>query len=213
MQPQQPTYGGNFGTPSPAPPPSQYDFILNSHKHSSYGWLKGAPSQTKLLLILVGVLLGLFGLWAVAAIFSGGSNDAARLTALAQEQAEMIRISQSAIKQAASSPTQNLAANVSVSMGSDQQTLLAYMQTHNAPVPSAQVLAQHENTAGDRTLQAATNNGTYDQVYRSLIGQELQVYAQSLTQTFNLSHNQNERAILHNAYAAAQLLITQSKQS
>jgi hypothetical protein len=199
MPPQQPGVSPN----------GQYDFIVNptGYRQTS-NWLLQAPLKTRLLVFGGGVFGLLLIIWIFIALLSAGGNaNVQNLTTLAQEQAELARISFAATQNATSGTAKNLASTVRLSIDSDEQLFVQYLGNLNA-APSSDTLAQGANPQTDVQLTNAQTSGTYDQTYTTIVTQQLTTYASDLKKTFNSMSDANERQLLSGAYQHAQLLLT-----
>lgn len=206
MQPQQPT-------PTVSGPSGQYDFIVNSGKGSSNNWLVSAPLKTRIIVVAVGGLVLLLILWiGIALLTASASGNVQNFTALAQEQAELMRVSLDPVNHATLEPTQNFAQTTELSITSDQQIFLAYLKALGSE-PSKQVLAARRDSTSDSQLAAAKQAGTYDQTYMTITQKSLTTYAAGLKRTYDATSSPKERLLLKSAYQHAQLLIALSKQN
>ncbi|HVU59711.1 MAG TPA: hypothetical protein VHC98_02640 [Candidatus Saccharimonadales bacterium] len=217
MPPQQPTPGY---TPAPVPPveSGQYDFIMNYGKnHRSFG--SGLPTPgsavSRALIFGGGVLALIIIAWLFFGVLLAKKPpvDAAAWIGIVQQQSELARISQDPVRQATGEPTQNFAETTRLTLLSDQQLLLTYLQQQGIKKPSNSVLAAKKNTQTDTDLQTAQTNGVYDQTYISVATDQLAAYEQALKQAFTSSKGAHGRQLLSDAYAHAQLLAQQSKQT
>lgn len=213
MNPQQPPYGPPSQPPAfptaPQPNTGQYDFITAPQQphHSLFG---GGPKAKTIAIITGGAVLVIVLVWFIfSSIFGGQGPATAPLVSLAQKQNELVRISSDALNQATEQTTKNLAANVEASLQTDQTSLLAFLQKHGTKV-NPKVLAQTASKQTDSQLASAQTNGTYDHTYISIIQSQLTAYEQSLKSTFDSTTNPDERQLLSNEYANAQLLLQQS---
>ncbi|HSW90949.1 MAG TPA: hypothetical protein VLF64_03040 [Candidatus Saccharimonadales bacterium] len=207
MPPQQSQSGM-----TPVAPSGQYDFIVNGSNRPSESWLVHAPLKTRILVVGGGALVLLLVAWIVIALLSASGGTSARnLLAIAQEEAELVRISDGPAHNASLETTQNLASSTQLSVLSDEQSIITYLGTVNA-APTTTDLVKNRNTRTDSQLLAAKADGTYDQVYISIAQHQLTVYSQNLKRTFDATGNTTERQLLSAAYHHAQLLLTLSKQ-
>lgn len=206
-----PPRAGDTYAPS-SPSGSNYDFIMNADKNQSNSWLVNAPLKTRILIVSVGGLILLLLIWIGIALFTGGgSSNVQNFTALTQEQAELVRLSQDPSNHATLSSTQNFAETTQLSLASDQQIFITYLKALGA-APSEQVLAARRSAQSDRQLAAAKQSGTYDQAYLSITQKGLDTYATGIKRAFEATSNPHERQLLKSAYQHAELLITLSKQ-
>lgn len=206
MQPQQPA-------PTVSGPSGQYDFIVNAGKGPSNNWLVTAPLKTRVIVVAVGGLVLLLILWiGFALLTASASGSVQNFTTLAQEQTELMRISQDPAHNATLEPTQSFAQTTELSVTSDRRVFLAYLKELGSD-PTTQVLAAQHSSTSDAQLAAAKQAGTYDQTYVTITLKELTTYAGGLKRAFDATSNPKERQLLRNAYQHAQLLITLSKQN
>jgi hypothetical protein len=211
MQPQQPTY-----PPGQAPIPQntgQYDFIVNTGNHRSGGLLSAnTPMKTRIVVVAGGgVALLVLALLFFALLSNTGNNNNDALIAVAQRQAELVRISQQPVTQADQQATQNFAATTYTSLMSDEQVILHVLALHNAKVSSSQ-LAARQNPQTDSQLASAKGSGTYDQTYLSIAQSQLNAYIQALKTAYTGAPTLGEKQDLKDAYDQAQLLVTMSSQ-
>ncbi len=192
--------------------PNQYDFIVNANNKHSTSWLVAAPLKTRITVVSVGGLVLLLIIWIGIALLTASSGGSAQnFTVLTQEQAELVRISQEPANDHTLGPIQDFAVTTEVSLASDQQAFLTYLQATGTTL-SSQVLAARHNTQSDSQLAAAKQAGTYGQTYTSITQGELNSYAAGLRQAFSATSNVHERQLIDNAYRHAELLIVLSKQ-
>lgn len=206
-----PPPGGAYTPGSPSG--SGYDFIMNAGNNHSNNWLVTASLKTRIIVVAVGGLILLLIVWIGIALFTASaSGNVQNFTALAQQQAELMRISLDPVHDARADTTRNFAQTAELSLASDQRTFLAYLKTIGSE-PSKQLLAAKHSNQSDTQLASAKQAGTYDQTYLSIAQKDLDAYALELKQAFDATSNPKERQLLNNAYKHAQLLITLSKQN
>lgn len=201
MPPQQ------IANVSPPSPPGQYDFIVNYNHRPGANWLLQASMKTRIMIFAGGLLVLVLVAWIFIALLTASGNASAQnLTALAAEQAELARISQDPAQNATTEATQDLASTLRLSLLTDEQTFVGYLNSVNAG-PSADTLAQDLNHQTDAQLTSAKSSGTFDQTYASIAQQQLASYSSNLKHTFDSTSNATERQLLNTAYTHAQLLI------
>ena len=197
---------------SPSGPSGAYDFILNNNPTPG-SWLTSASLKTRIILVSSGALILILVIWIGAALFSAsGSASVQNFTTLAQEQAELVRISQTPASAANTQAAQNFAMTTVLTLKTDEKSFVSYLAAAGTQL-SPGVLALHKNTGTDTALLAARAAGTYDQVYVATAQQELTTYAKGLKQAFNATSSLQERQMLNNAYEHVQLLLTLSQQN
>lgn len=200
QQYQAPNQGGN-----------PYDFILSPAKppKKSFG-LGGGNSPMKLLLFVVG---GVFLLMIVTVLvlnaLSGGTNaNKADLTALAQTQNEISRVSQAATTNAVQQTTKNLAITIEFSMDTEQKRTTDYLSSKGTKV-SAKDLKLKQNATTDQQLSSAKTTSTYDLTYAQIMQTQLTDYSNSLKALYNKTKSKAEQNLLSDFYTQTQLLISQ----
>ncbi|MGH7142107.1 MAG: hypothetical protein ACREF5_01365 [Candidatus Saccharimonadales bacterium] len=209
MPPQQ-----NYEPAPPAPEPEQYDFIVDSNKHKpTINLIKVGSFKSRLIVAIGGAILLIIAIWVFISVLSNASTaPTAPLIAITQEQNELARISLTPAQSATEQPTQTFAITTNLSMQSEQQAFLAFLQTLGS-TPSSSVQQATRNPKTDAALLAAQTDDTYDQTYISIAQSELTTYENTLKQTFANTKNTNERILLNTAYKQAELLMQQSTQT
>ncbi len=200
MQPQ---------SPSPAPPPitpsgqqpGQYDFLF--HEPQKKGRLPLNPGNLKQRILIIvggGVLLLVVGLLLFSVLGGGGSNN--ELLAIAQKQAELIRVANIGNQKARSATAKNLAVTTSLSLTSEQSALLKVMN----PKPDTKELALGRNKKTDTLLATAEQNNQFDQTFVTEIQNELSAYQKAMKQAYDNASNSKVKAVLAAEYHNASIL-------
>lgn len=207
MQPSQPYYQ------PPNQTNNQYDFIFqNDVPKRNFG----GNNKPKTLLIVIGAAVAVIGLLIIilSLAFRGNGGDTAPFVAIAQQQAEMIRISTPAAKDDILSrqSSKNLAHNALSVLTSDQKNLLDTLAKSGTKV-NKKTLAAKQNSTLDEALEAAKASGTYDSTYVDSMQASLEAYQTSLQQAYQKSHAKIMRELLAKQYDNATLLLEQSKQN
>jgi hypothetical protein len=172
----------------------------------------GDSSSPKMRLLLAaagGLMLLIIAVVFISILSSTSSGDTTTLVAIAQQQTELARISQQPAMRATKHSTENFAATAQLSLSSERQILLSFLQK-NGVKPDKKTLSGTQNTRTDTALQTAQTNGTYDTAYVSIMQSGLNSYEQKLRQTFANAKSASEKQLLSNAYTHAQLLVEQS---
>lgn len=210
VQPQDPYQ-------QPAPPqhdPARYDFIVNPQapkRPSPFSFGSGGPSM-KLLLMGGGVVVVVIILFVIIGSLLGGSKgDTVALAGIAEQQAEIARVAKLGADDAVSQDTQNFATNLSLSIATSEQTMVAYLGKNGVKLGAKQ-LALKQDSKTDAALTAAQDSGTYDSTFTSLMQTELTNYQASLSKAYKTATGKTEKQVLSDAYANAGLLIKQSSQ-
>ncbi len=202
----------------PAPPPLQpitpahnpYDFITQPSAPKK-GRLFGGSKKQRILIIGVGVML----LFIVVSLIIGllGSADtglkADYLTA-AQQQTELIRISDIGVKQARSAEAKNLAFNAKSSLVSEQPALLKLAKKARAST-DAKSLSGSKDSQTDALLTNAAQTNQFDAIFIKTMQTNLKNYQATLKKIYDQSTQQTTKDILSKDYANAGVLIGEEK--
>lgn len=203
----------------PAPTPSEQDpyaFIMNNgipqQKPNLLNIASGSPKK-RIAIIGIGLvsILIIFFMFA-SLMFGGGQGQTDKLLALAQQQTELIRISDLANKEGAAhaASTQVLASNTSLSLQSSQQQILGLMSKGDR-AKSQKQLGAKQSTKTDAALKSAAQNNRYDEAFTEIMASELSKYQSELKVSYNSSKNTKEKQVLDSAYKGATLLLSQTK--
>lgn len=208
MQPQQP-----YSPPPAAPTPSgpgQYDFIMQDGQSPRYR--QPLNSRKQLLFIIGGALVVILLIWAILAMVlgGGGSSNQPYIT-LAQEQAEMVRISAAAKDESLSGSAKNFVQNSLAVLQTDQTELVGVLAKNGTKLGAKQLALKKSNTTDD-ALAAAKSSGTYQSTYISTMQQQLQTYQTDVQKTYQAAASATDKALLKKYYDNSTLLLEQSKQ-
>jgi len=204
--PQQPTPQ----PPANQTPNGQYDFIMNPEKPSRPKMSLDGTTQ-KLIVGVAILAVVVIVLAVVMSLMRGGNANADLMTSVAQQQQEIIRVSQLQADAVSDQDTKNFVINTLLSMQSDQQTYLDLLASNGVKVSDKQ-LALGQNSATDTTLENAVASNSLNDAIAAELRRELQQYQGSVQQLYSVTSGQNGRAVLQNLYDNAGLLIEQSKQ-
>lgn len=204
MQPQQPNYG-----PS-QPGANPYDFIVNPGAAPSRSRLPGGNSVISRLLIVVGgifILLIIF--MVVKNLVLVDSTNAPLLISAANQQQELIHLSGKAILEPTlEATTKNFALTTQLTLVSQQQQLLVYLQSQGHKITPKQLVAQ-VSLATDQQLAASVAASTYDSTFRQIMQTKLTSYKQTLQQAYTKTSGSAGRELINKDYASSQLLLQQ----
>lgn len=190
------------------PPNNPYDFIVNPVKPPKKSALAGTSFGLKIALLggcavfIIIVLAILF-----SSVFKNEGN-VPFLTAVAQDQSEIIRVTTKANTQAVSSGAKGLSESVSLSVGTDQQALIAFLNKSGVKL-SNKVLGLGLKASTDQSLAAATQASNYDETFENIMQNYLTDYANDLKSAFGNTQNATEKSLLSDQYQNSQLLLQQ----
>jgi hypothetical protein len=195
MQPNQlPSLG-----PSPAPQ-NPYEFITNAGKPQKSPGIGGNSTKTRLFVVLGGVLLLIIiGSIVASVLSSAGKGDLADLKNIAAEQQELIRLADLGKEKAGDSVTRNLAYNTSLSTTTQQQKLIAYLQTRGVKLTKEQLDVKKKATV-DKELETAASNNRFDEAFSKLLNDSLLKYNQSLSSAYKSATGPKSKAVLEESF-------------
>lgn len=206
MQPQSsfPT------TPPPAPQQNPYDFIMNDapQQPKKPFTLPTGTSKTKKLLILGGGgIVGLILIFMVISLLFGGSGKNQELLTIAQEQVEILRVTELAKNERAvrDSTTQALIANTSLSVQSSHQQVLALLKKSKVKT-NDKILALKKNSKTDAALVAAARNNNYDEVFVAELQKLLTQYRNDLKKLYPTA-SKTQKPVLEAAFKGTVILL------
>ncbi len=205
MQPQQPNYQPPSQTNNP------YDFIFQENVPKRG---LGGGDKKKTLIIFATIVLAVIGLLILilSLAFRGSGSDTAPYISIAQQQAEMIRITTPANEADAlrTQAAKNLATNAQAVLQTDQKLLVDLLGKNGTKIGEKE-LAAKQSAATDAALEAAKTTGTYDSTYVSTMQTSLKTYQQTLQLTYQKAMTDTEKDLLTKQYNNATLLLEQSE--
>lgn len=208
--------------PAPEHPQSEepdYGFIMEPPKPARRGLsLPGffGPDSSLLarVALVLGGLLALIIIFAIArSLFSGGGNTAA-LTSVAQSQQSIIHVitngpGQDNQQQATlADSTKNFSATAQATLTSAQAQLIQYMADNHKKI-NEKDLDLKIDPAIDAQLSTAAANSTYDSAFRQAMKTQLTSYEQALQEAYKQTTGPKGRALLSQEFDDAQLLLRQ----
>lgn len=200
MQPQQP-----YNNP--------YDFIVNPQKPQraplmSFSGSSGGGMGMRIAVVGIGLVLLIIVMIVVSSLFKGGGNTK-NMTTVAQDQAEILRISTLATQDQSNNISQSttlyFAQNSQLSVSSEQQKLLAFLSKNGVKLSPA-VLALKTNSQTTQALSAAAASSTYDTTFLTAMQSDFSTYSADLKIAYAASKNPQEQQLLKADYQGAQLL-------
>lgn len=219
MQPQQPYYGPPQ-QPAPAPlsgptPPGQnpYDFIVNPGKPPRRNLFGGGASKVQRMAVLAAgaAVVLIIIIVIVNLIFGGGGGNAVADIKVAQDQTEIARVARLGVQQQdIGQAAKNVAITAQLTLASDQQQLIDYLQKNGVKI-SDKELAALQDPQADQQLSTADANSTYDSTFLSIMQTDLSKYQQTLNTAYQGSKSIDLRQLLRGQYDNAGLLLEQIK--
>lgn len=189
--------------------PSKYEFITTPAAVPKKTLIPTTGSSK--LQRIIFVVLGLFALITVLLVVfsllgSSGKQNTAQLTTVGQQQTELIRVATLAEQKVASSPAKNLAANVKLSVTTQQSDYISALGRVSIKLDS-KTLAQGANSKNDQELKTAESNGRYDEAFLKIMRTELDEYQKATQAAFNGTKSKSVKENLNTNYQQTTLLI------
>lgn len=203
----------------PAPPPLQpitpshnpYDFITQPPGPKKSGLLGVSSKKNRIILVVIVLLvLSLLAVIVVAVLGQSGNKLKADYLSLAQQQAELIRISDIGVSKASRSEVKNAAVNTKLSLLSDQPATLGLAKKAGVKA-DAKTLNLGKDEKVDAALTAAVQTNQFDAVFIKTISQKLKQYQETLKRIYDATTSQSSRNTLSKSYKNAETLIKQQQ--
>lgn len=204
------------GEAPPAPPPIQplpaqhdpYSFITNPGQPAKKKLLPGGNSKMGRLVIAGGgaMILIMLALIVVSVLGSSGGAVKTDYLRLAQQQAELIRISDIGIAKARQSDAKNLAITTQYSLTSQQPAVLELAKKAGVTT-DVKTLAAAKDAKTDAALTAADQSNKFDEVFIKTLLSQLQSYRETLKKIYDASSSESTRNTLSKDYDAVNALI------
>lgn len=166
------------------------------------------------MVVVIGAVVVIGLIWLILSlVFSSGSDKLTPLVGIAQQQTELVRITEAATgnDDISNQDVKNFAENIQLSVGSDKADLLSFLAKNGLKVKDKQLTAKQSSQTDD-ALEAATANGTYDTTLTRLLQDQLKAYQNTLKQNYTSTSSTVERDLLSSQYNNAQLLLEQTTQ-
>lgn len=216
---QQPPAGfrprGPQAVPTPAAPTTPYDFFMKPQRNNRPagkigGLIPPAKAGNKKVRIamVAGGLIGLLVIFSIVQALLPKDSSGQELIGIAQAQTEAIRVSDLGNK-ADASDIRFWAINSNLSLTSDKNALLSYMQKNHFTY-SAKALSATHNAKTDQSLKDATSSSTYDSTFKPLYLAQLHSYLTLLKQRQVNSTGPNEQKLLASCIDHVNLLLQQA---
>lgn len=200
----------------PAPPPmppglagrNPYDFITNPNRPNKKRLLPGTNSKKGQIIIAVGgatILLMIILIF--VGLISGGSSDLKKdYLSLAQQQAELIRVTEIGVSKSRQAEAKNLAITTQYTLVSQQPEVLALAKKAGV-VTNTKLLALNKNSETDALLANADQTNQFDEVFLKTLRAELQKYQQTLKKIYDDSSLTSTKTTLSKDYDAIDVLL------
>lgn len=193
------------------PQSNQYDFILNPTKPPKRSVLPSNNGLITRLAVVLGIIVLVIIAFVVGSSLFSGKSNVPKLTVVAQQQAELIRIANletTIAPSQASQQNRDFTESCLLSITSAQQNLTAFLSKHGVKL-STKVLGLAKNVQTDSTLNAAAAASTFNAAYTNVMQNQLGLYETALKTAYTNTQNATEKTFLAQDYAGAQLLLKQ----
>lgn len=173
------------------------DFIMETEVPKEKTLAQKLKSPAGLVLLVVGSLL-LLGLILLFVVLGQKANDeqVERLTAVMSSQEEVIRLSELAQQQGGSASVKGQAARILDVVSGDRDNLKQFLSQRGSSPSAGQ---SEENSASDSQIVQAIRENNFDEVYSSLIEEQLLEY-QRLLLAAAKGANDEETKFLNSSY-------------
>ncbi len=189
-----------------------YDFIMHPDKPTKNPVKLDVGNSMLARFIIVGIGLIILIIAIVIGLSSLNKSSNAqnqKLIGIAQSQKEILRIAQATNGKIAGAELNSVIANVEISTQSSFSDINSALAKRGKKVKDKE-LTLGQNPKNDEILTQAEQNSQFDTAYKALLAKQLNDYQIQLEAAHG-SANDNEKAILANAYDQAKLITEQLK--
>jgi len=200
--------------PEQAPPASNenpYTFITNpaGQPVKQPGFSGGVNDMQKRIIIVAGLVVLLIICVAVfsSIISNANKGNLVQLTAVVQDQAEIVHIAALMPADAVNQSTKNVTATVTITMPSAQSQMLSLMEKEGHKI-STTVENAKELKSTDNQINTAIQVSQYDQVFLGILQTQLAQYENDLKVAYAAKPNLAQANLLKTEYNGAVLLLS-----
>ncbi len=166
--------------------------------------------KARIMVVVGGLVIVVIFFSILSAVLSSGPTPASLQTVVAEDQAEIIHLSQGATNNASSAVTKNFAITSQFTLTTDQQELVAYLAQSKVKLTPAQLLAS-VSAKTDAALASGLSAGIYDQTYTQVMTTTFTTYANDINAAYKKTKGPNGRKILSKDYTSAIVYLKQLK--
>ncbi len=138
-------------------------------------------------------------------IVGGSPDNPQQLLRIAQEQQEIIRVSNLATNQARTQQAINLSATASVTIASSQNDIVTIIGK-KAKV-NTKTLSLKKDVKTDQQLSSAAQNNQFDNAFIQQMQSHLTTYQNDVKNAYNDTKDSKAKTVLQNAYNGADTLL------
>lgn len=199
------------------PDHNPYDFIMNPGTPAPKKIVPTIPNNKngfiiKLALIIGGAIVLIIGLMIGSSLLSKDTTGTTDLTAIAQTQNELVRVTVDGTSNARDQAVRNFAVNSNLSLSTQQVKLLSYLGSKGTKLNSKQLkLKENDNTT--KQLLQAKQTSTYDAAFLQIMQTSLDSYANDLQKLYQTASSATVKSLLKADYEQTQLLKSQMPSS
>ncbi|MCA9329829.1 hypothetical protein KDA11_04240 [Candidatus Saccharibacteria bacterium] len=189
---------------------NQYDFILNNEQNQpkkSFNLFNGGSKVQRIFLFAgAGTLMLIVVMLAYSMLSSGDKSQSERLLSIAQQQTEIIRVTGLAKNKARSTATQSLASTTSITIQSSKNDITELLKKSRVKV-NDKIFNSAIDPRTDETLESASLNNRYDQVFTEIVTAELKSYQLKLKEAFDNTSSKAQKEALEKSYNSVSTLL------
>jgi hypothetical protein len=210
MPPQNQNVPTGPAPQAPQGPNGRYDFFMAPQQNQKSKIALPGSFKSRIILVIGGIILLVILFSVISSLLNGGPSVQVLQTAVAQDQQEIIRLSQKGSNTASAAVAQNFAITTQFTLTSAQQDLVAYLGQSGIKL-DAKKLGLKQNPKSDQTLATALSAGVYDQTFTQVMTINFNTYLADLNVAYKKTKGTNGRKLLRQDYASAQVLMKQLK--
>ncbi len=184
----------------------QYDFFMNQGAAGGKAPRMGGGSMTKRIVIAAvgGLTLLILVIIGYQLLLGSKPNNAQQLLEIAQQQNELIRVSDIGVKKAHGTDAKNLAMTTKLSLSTDQQPLINALAKQKIKAKSQ--LNASKNTKTDDMLETADQNNRFDDEFLKYLHTELASYQKKLNEAYKNTTSKSLKEAMKIQYQNASTL-------
>ncbi len=189
------------------PQQNPYDFITNPSQPNKTSGMGGGSFKKRIIIVAGGALILIIIASVVGTILANaGKGDIQGLKDLALQQQELIRVADLGKTKANDPEIRALAYNASLSTTTQQQKLIAYLETRGAKLEKEE-LALSKKASVDAELEAAATNNRFDEVFNRILNESLVAYNRDLSTAYKSAVSDESKKILENSFKSSVIIL------
>jgi lambda repressor-like predicted transcriptional regulator len=186
-----------------------YEFIFAEERQPKQGFFSGGSTLKRILVAVGGVVILAIIAAIVVSLITPKDTSYEKLTAILQEQQEIVRVADLTDKSASGTDLRNLAVNTSLSVSTNKTSLQTYLTKRKVKITDV-VLAGKQDAKTDTLLANAKSANTFDNTAAQTLQTLLVTYRANLNTTYQDVKGANARTELKKSYQTAELLIAEA---